>query len=407
MVALVINQLFKLGRGYEWIDGCTAVFEDSDTEINIRISEGRVRNDGNEISVEEQTITLQEGDPNYDRRDLIWIDRHGDAHISPGEARETVPSGAERQSPWSPAPPDSAGLDGVPIAEVWVPRQTEGSSELTNGEDLIDRRLGGSVYSAIIPELDEDPDPEDFRVSRMWLNTAADGGDGELRYYNSAADEIRTITDTTEQTSVSPDDFTIEEFSESSVEGNWIGGTSSWDHRSPQVVGDQAAWTHDDSFITHKYSMPGDGLSRYPESGDTIRLHVYRESGESPNWVNIGFAKEADTRAEDYRVELNWNQDTLELYKVGETIPDQDTLEVIDGFSTNSDEWYVIEIEYDGNGEGSHPFRIYDTDENDEADTVLDEKNSPESDTDYRGRGVAIRTSGTGTGIDNLVVDPE
>lgn len=405
MSVLPINQLLRLGQGYETINGCATILADNSSDIELSVASGSVRHEGEEVSVSAQNPTLADGDPNNPRRDLVWIDRFGDANILAGEAREPSPSGEERQTPWSPPPPDAAGLDGVPIAEVWVPTNASSSDDLVQN-DVIDRRVGGSVYSARVPELSSDPDREDLWQSRMWLNTSANSGSGELRFYNSAADEIQAISTTQQQDFTTVPAVTVEEFTEESIEGNWVDGDSHFDHRSsPVVVGSESAWTHDEWPIVHKYSMPGDGLSRYPEPGDAIRMHVRRESGESPTWVNIGFAKEEDTRAKDYRVELNWDKDELELYRVGELIPDHTTLETTSNFSTSADAWYVIEIEYDGAGTGQHAFRIYDTDTNDDRNTVLDEVTNPTQDTNYRGRGIAIRTSGTGTGMDNLVVD--
>ena len=418
ILALPINQLLRLGQGYETITGCASVLEINETEIQVSVSEGAIRHDGDSVSVTSQTVTLQPGDPQYNRRDVLWIDRHGDVRVFAGEARELAPSDADSKQAWSPAPIDASGLDGVPICEVWIPPNTEGSSELNNEEHIFDRRVGGSVYSAVIPERPDNPPRDELRLSRMWINTSAADGEGLLMYYNSHADEIRRlepIDDTTgepdeepEETFPDPAEIIIEEFTRSSIEGNWIGGTSFWEHKAPSVVGDVAAYSVADSHITHKYSMPGDGLNRYPDIGYTIRLWVTKESETDPAWVNLGFGKATDTRAEDYRVELNWRREELELYRVNETIPDHTSLSTIDNFSLSSDEWYVIEVEYDGGGQGVHPFRLYSTDASNEIDSVLDEETSPPSDTTYRGRGVALRTSTPGTGLDKLqVVEPD
>jgi len=144
-VVLPINQLIKLGSGFEVISGCGSILSASSTDIQLQITSGRIRHNGDEVVVAEQTVTLQQGDPNYPRQDVIWIDRFGDARIAAGEAREAIPNDKTGMEVFSPPPQSGATIDGVPVASVWVPAETESSDELTNTDNVFDLRVGGVV----------------------------------------------------------------------------------------------------------------------------------------------------------------------------------------------------------------------------------------------------------------------
>ena len=74
--------------------------------------------------------------------------------------------------------------------------------------------------------------------------------------------------------------------------------------------------------------------------------------------------------------------------------------------SLSLDTWYIIEADYDGGGDGVHPFRIYST-AGGERDTELGEEASPDADTTYRGRGMVIGARGDGSGLDRFAITPE
>lgn len=375
--ALEFNLFTQIGS-YGRIDGVGVTLGGSTSSIELDVEPGTILHDDDIVSVSAQTVTLQQGDPQNPRKDVVWIDYEGSARVRAGVPAAPDPPGEKREDTWQPAPPPGTALDGVPLAEVWVPAGATETGDLQEA-DVVDRRIDAVNKSGRIRELASDPADSNLVKSQLWRNITAN----ELRAYFSDTDEVRSIDTTLVRSLSGPTEKVIEDFDDS-ISANWSGGDSSFDYNTPAFEGDNAAeWTGPG--ITRDVSVPGDGLTDYPESGDTISLAV--RDVDSSGYAYFSFAKESDVAGENYRLSVSGSGD-LELEKRGAN----DTLDTTLGstsFSFASGTWYVIEVEYDGGGNGVHPFRVYST-SGGSRDTVLAEELSPTQDTTYRGRGLEI-----------------
>lgn len=142
--ALHENQHSERVEGYGWVSGLSASVGTSTTSIDIDLTSGTVLVDGTRHSVAAGTVTLQSGDSQHPRKDIIYVDSTGALAVETGVAGEPRPSGAARERTWQPAPPDLTGITGTPLWEVWVPAGASDSGDLSS-QDLIDRRLTADV----------------------------------------------------------------------------------------------------------------------------------------------------------------------------------------------------------------------------------------------------------------------
>ncbi|WP_435075280.1 hypothetical protein [Halorubrum sp. HHNYT27] len=393
--ALPLNALFRLGEGYGWLSGGGVTLASSSSSIDVTVNSGTVRVDGARVDFPQATLTLPDGAPNNPRRDLVYVDHRGQAGFIQGEPAETVPELTPNdrfQNP-VPAPPSAQALDGVPLAEVWIPPETTGSDELDPG-DLNDTRVSDVGGLGIVPVLSADPPEEDLTQTRLWRNTNA----GEFRAYVDDADAIVSFS-TSIVTSFSGATTRLVEDFENSIKDNWRGGDSEFTYTTPAFEASTAAFW-DKSTRTTDYSLPGDGLDYYPESGDTVAVAVYAESGNDR--IDMAFGKDVDDYTGDNRARVDVPNNELTLLST-----DDDGVSRTLGSTSVSltlDTWYIIEADYDGGGTGVHPTRIYSTDTSTDPgtrDTELASISSPDADTTHQGRGVGLAVVGSG-GIDYL-----
>lgn len=388
--ALPLNALFRLGEGYGWLSGGGVTLASSGSSIDVTVDSGTVRVDGALVDFAQGTLTLPDGAPNNHRRDLVYVDYRGQVGFIQGEPAETVPELTPNdrfQNP-VPAPPSAQALDGVPLAEVWIPPGTTSSDELDPG-DLNDTRVSDVGGLGIVPVLSSDPPEEDLTQTRLWRNTTA----GEFRAYTADADAVVSFSTSTVTSFTGAATRLIEDF-ENSIKDNWRGGNSDFTYTTPAFEGSAAGcWT--EPTRATDYSLPGDGLAYYPESGDTVAMAVYAESGSDR--IDMAFGKDVDDYTGDNRVRVDVSNNDLTLLST-----DADGVSRTLGSTSVSlslDTWYIIEADYDGGGIGVHPTRIYSTDTSTDPgtrDTELASIASPDADTTHQGRGVGLAIVGNG-----------
>jgi hypothetical protein len=388
--AAFLNVLGLPGAGYAWESGCGVILGGSTTDIELQVGAGSVIHDGAALSVSATSVTLADGDPIHPRKDLLYVDRDGNVQVQAGEAAEPVPADKERFETFVPAIPDATGIDGVPLAAVWVPPMATSTGDLSP-DDKLDLRPQGTGALGRIPTRDSTPSRDDLVNATLWLNT----GQNRLEYYDVAGDEIFALDQTSVQSFSGTNTFVIEDF-EDSIDDNWRGGSSSFSYTTPAFEGAAAAFW-DESGYTIDYSLPGDGLQTYPEEGDTASLAIYPESNNK--FTDLGIAKAADDFRQDYRARLDFESGSLSVVRV-----DSDSVTTLGSTSVSlsADTWYIVEIDYDGGGQGVHPARVYSTSGGGK-DTELAAVSSPTQDTTYRGRGVLVQVARQAR-IDRLTV---
>ncbi|AUV81247.1 hypothetical protein C2R22_05880 [Salinigranum rubrum] len=385
-----INSLFRLGEGYGWLEGGGVTIASSSTSIDVRVDSGTVRVDGSLVEFSQATLTLPDGAPDNPRRDLVYVDYRGDVGFIQGEPAATVTelSPTDRFQNPVPVPPAATALDGVPLAEVWIPTGETASDNLTP-RDVNDLRIADVGGFGIVPVLSADPPEEDLTQTRLWRNDSV----GEFRAYAADADQIVSFSTTVETSFSGPTTRLIEDF-EDSIKGNWRGGDSTYTYNTPAFEGSAAAYWSESSRAT-EYSLQGDGLPYYPESGDTVAMAIYAESGNDN--IDLGFGKDVDDYSGDNRIRVDVGNDSVQLLST-----DADNTERQLGSASPSlslDTWYIIEADYDGGGTGVHPTRIYSTttgSDPGQRDTELAAISSPTSDETHQGRGLALEIVGPG-----------
>lgn len=143
--ALYINQQVKARRGYAIDSGGvvsinTGTLGQADT---LSVAAADYWFGGTPTSAAGQDVQIDASDPNYPRKDVVYLDAAGNAQVSKGTPNPvpTSQSGASRFQNWRPAPPDLSDTDAVVLAEVWVPADASG---ITAG-DVADRRVFETV----------------------------------------------------------------------------------------------------------------------------------------------------------------------------------------------------------------------------------------------------------------------
>ncbi|MFC6825652.1 hypothetical protein [Halopelagius fulvigenes] len=395
--ALTLNNLNRRGEGYGWDRGCGVIIGGSTSAIELQVASGRVVHDGRQLSVSGGAVTLQPGDPVNPRKDLIYVDREGAIRVKQGRPAPPLPEDRVGDKTWQPAPPDSAALDAVPLAEIWVPPGATSSGDL-EPRFRTDRRIKAGTGGGAIPALSSDPPDEELLSTRQWLNTTA----GEIRVYREDTNEVHSVNTTLVRTIGAPSERVVEPFDES-INANWRGGGSEYTFNTPAFEGNAAAaWSN--NTWTRDYSLPGDGLSYYASSGDRISIAVRFDSTNARTmWFTFG--RESDDYYSGNRVRLD--PDGLLRLQVADDSNNFDTLGSV-SVSVSWPNWYILETDYDGGGEGVHPSRIYST-ASGARDTMLGEITSPTASTAHRGRGYGITMHG-GSGevrADRLAVTPD
>ena len=256
--ALELNLFTQLGS-YGWVEGAGVTLGGSTSSIECNVATGTVLHNGRYVDVTASTVTLQAGDPQQPRKDLIWVNYEGTPRVRGGVPAAPDPPGETRGDTWSPAPPPATAVDGVPLAEVWVPAGASDTGDL-QAVDIIDRRVRAVTIGGI-RELSADPPDGDLVESQLWRNTTA----GELRAYFSDTDEVHALDTTLVRSLSGPTEVVVEDFDDE-IDANWRGGDSSFTYDTPALEGSAAAYWNSTNDITRDYSLSGYRKSPSPGS---------------------------------------------------------------------------------------------------------------------------------------------
>ncbi|MFC6825656.1 hypothetical protein [Halopelagius fulvigenes] len=150
--SLTINQLLHLSNGDAWESGCDASLTSDSTDITVDITSGEIRLGGTTVSVNAQQVSLQAGDLDDPRKDLIAVDTAGSCVVLPGTPEPALPDGTTDEDAYQPSVEELDGEAGNYLAlwEVWVPAEADASTDLDDPEIqyLKDRRLGSPAGDA-------------------------------------------------------------------------------------------------------------------------------------------------------------------------------------------------------------------------------------------------------------------
>jgi hypothetical protein len=121
------------------VNGCDVTAGNGALEVDVAGGEAVV--DGTRHTVGASTLTLQAGDPENPRKDVIYITASGTPSITAGTPAPAQPTGEIRRDTYQPAPPDLSQTDACVLAEVWVPA---GATDVS-GAGISDRRLDADM----------------------------------------------------------------------------------------------------------------------------------------------------------------------------------------------------------------------------------------------------------------------
>ena len=157
LVSLDIQQQTDANSGTGWVSGCTPSLVARDDALEVTCSAGDVWVNNASVSVAGQSVILEPGDDAWPRKDTVYVDALGDLQVATG-APLPVPEeyeGRTARNVPQPSPPDLADIDGVAIAEVWVPPGVVGASDLDDADtDYVrDRRL--PVFPSALATTDD------------------------------------------------------------------------------------------------------------------------------------------------------------------------------------------------------------------------------------------------------------
>lgn len=141
--ALDVQALVAAKLGHGWVSGCSPSLKTNTSAIEVDVTSGTVKTNSSTTSVSSGTLTLDDGDNDFPRKDVVYADVDGALQVAKGAPMSAVPTNEEARKTSTPRPPDLADLTAVPIAEVWVPARASGSDDLNDGSvDYVrDRRL--------------------------------------------------------------------------------------------------------------------------------------------------------------------------------------------------------------------------------------------------------------------------
>lgn len=160
--SLFINQLLAGDSGTGWLGGGeVSIVPDSADPIELNVESASVRIDNSDpINVAADTVTIPDGDAQWDRRDILYADVNGQLKIETGQPQPQKPDGVsvepktettdstDRMAQLSqPVPPDVLRMNGVPLWEIFVPARAQSAKGLTalDGRELRDRRRESAV----------------------------------------------------------------------------------------------------------------------------------------------------------------------------------------------------------------------------------------------------------------------
>ena len=205
--ALDIAQIIKGNSGNGWISGVEPSVDDGSSSITVEVTSGTVLIDNNEISVSAQNISLPNGDPDWPRRDAIYIDIDGTLQFEQGIPRQPDPETAVGATASVPEIPDLSGQDVAVIAALWIPTNATQGSDINPGQMLQDRRVKPwpDHIDQVVEDLEQaledaediegaDPD-EDVTVTGNWTYDT-----GTTTTFNGNVEGIDTLSESADET---------------------------------------------------------------------------------------------------------------------------------------------------------------------------------------------------------------
>jgi hypothetical protein len=149
-VALDDVQQIQQALGTGVTSGCAPSLPSSTSPITVDVASGTAYVANSEVAVSAGSITLPDGDPQYPRKDVVYVDSTGALQSIQGTPRApksgTPAPGTDRHV-YQPEPPDLSSLssvaDAAVVAEIWVPANATGTGDMTDtGVTYVrDRRL--------------------------------------------------------------------------------------------------------------------------------------------------------------------------------------------------------------------------------------------------------------------------
>jgi hypothetical protein len=183
--ALDLQQQIDSVLGWAVIDGLQ-VSPSSEGNYTVTVGEGEALCDGAPDSRAESTITLEQPDDEFPRRDVIYLNASHNLRIQRGAPNPQRPDPSEegvtadRFECWSPWPHSMHDVNGTVLAEVWV---DPAESEIT-AADIRQRQVdaGHQVNSLSAQQATvTDAPTESNDVARLAdLGSGGGGGGGDL-----------------------------------------------------------------------------------------------------------------------------------------------------------------------------------------------------------------------------------
>jgi len=117
--ALDVESLIRAIDGYGVVSGMSVSADG--TDMSVDVSSGIVTMNGNDVNVPGASVALEAPDASNPRKDVIYVAPDTSVRAITGVAASPVPSNKTREKTHTPQPPDMSGVEGVILAEVWVP----------------------------------------------------------------------------------------------------------------------------------------------------------------------------------------------------------------------------------------------------------------------------------------------
>lgn len=138
---LDVKQTHQNNDGYGWITGVLPSLDTGASSIKVDVTSGEVLYDTDFTTVSSDSVTVSDGDNDWPRRDLLYIDVNGNLQAKEGTPRIPEPEGKEGREAEVPELDDMSDFDGVVIASLWVPADATGPGDITESDHLFDRRM--------------------------------------------------------------------------------------------------------------------------------------------------------------------------------------------------------------------------------------------------------------------------
>lgn len=127
--ALHQNAILNRYEGNAVLNTGTVTTGTNDIEVDVSGYDAVVN--GTEYTGVSGTVPLSDGDADYPRKDIIYIDNTGSVAKKEGQPEEIAPQGTSGFNTHRPMPPDMKNIDGALLAVVYVPEGATTNSEIT------------------------------------------------------------------------------------------------------------------------------------------------------------------------------------------------------------------------------------------------------------------------------------